>query len=168
MKSKLEKEQQFNHILNKGKKLIDKINNNLYEKEEVSTFKVNNNFDNPYINPFQNVIDDDQEATKNTHNLFDKIELMNYSVEDIATKNLETEEADEQYSNISKQTLLNENINIKDYNNFDIKILNFEVFNKKYFSNFLNNIKTSILCLECKVPLFKTENTNNVFYDTFK
>ena len=124
--------------------------------------------DNLYTNPFSTVkkeIDECEEM-----DTLDRIELLEYSQEFKFTKDKLKEKDSISISNDSNFFSNNHNeMNIKDYDNFILKIEDLSILDEKV----LNQLKQNLIYIECRVPLFKSDDMNNdintpLFYDTFK
>ena len=149
------KTDKIDSVYEKGKKLMEKINSNLYDISNKPKY------DN-YINPFEAA----QKIKDEEFDTIDKIDILEYDYEF-----LKKEEQIEKSISQDEESDVH-NIDMKDYDNFIFKIEDLIISDHKT----LNLFKDNLLYLECRVPLFKIDNnTNNneknlngVFYDTFK
>ena len=155
----------IDNIIEKGKNLIEKLNNKIVYAQP-------NSF---YLNPFSKVgnIDDDEYNNLNT---LDKIELLEYSGADFNSDDKQVIKKDS-ISESDQMSFLNDiNINIKEYDNFILKIEDLKIQD----TNILSGLNQNLIYVECRVPLFSVEGCqdvdqgrnlnplNNLYYDTFK
>jgi len=155
----------IDNIIEKGKNLIEKLNNNIVYAQPNSL----------YLNPFSKVgvIDDDEYNNLDT---LDKIGLLEYSGADFNSDDKQAFKKDS-ISESDQMSFLNDiNINIKEFDNFILKIEDLKIQD----SNILSSLNQNLVYVECRVPLFHVEkcqdvdqgrNLNpidNLYYDTFK
>jgi hypothetical protein len=143
---KIKGEEIVDNMMQRTKNLIDNINvtpidNVIFERKG-------------YIDPFQreNIRIDDFDT-------IDKLAVLEYESE--CCQKREVNEI-----SISQENEPHEfNIDIREYDNFILKIDNLVISDQKM----LSQLRDNLLYLECKVPLFKRKDeTNGVYYDTFK
>jgi hypothetical protein len=148
----------LDNVLERGKKFLDFMSSNLYE----SNLKLTQTKDlkgNLYSNPFSTVKKEDHEHM----DTLDRIELLEYSQELSNHKQNEMKDSisisnESNFNNIGSNT-----VNIKDYDNFILKIEDLSILDQKVFAD----TKQNLTYIECKVPLFKADEMS-LFYDTFK
>jgi hypothetical protein len=121
----------------------------------------------PYVIPFQNNLH--PQKKDDYLDTLDKLDVLEYDTEMGVNNN-------DHRGDYNKDTIEKEdfNIDMKDYDNFILKIEDLIVTDDKM----LSKLKDNLLYLECKVPLFKADknktnkeannNENGVFDDTFK
>jgi hypothetical protein len=156
------KPNQLDEVLQKGRKILDYFNTNLYE----STMNINSSpllpADKNYSNPFTT----GKNLAGHEFDTLDRVELLHYS---ISSKLGEKDNYDKERHEISQseQSIIeggNNNLNFRDFDNFILKIEDLIILDEKTLSN-LN--KNGLVYIECKVPLFKGQEAQ-MFYDTFK
>lgn len=159
------KESMLDNIIERTKKAMNIVNNNLYGLENINrpTQGVNS-----YKNPFASE-GYDNNLDKEIDNTLDRINLLEYSHESRTERKI-TETMTEDDSSIDK---IND-LDLKNYDNFILKIEDLYIIDERL----LKNNKNNPLYLECRVPLLKNENQvqnevlnnqkYNLFYDTFK
>jgi hypothetical protein len=144
-------------IMEKTKGLLSRIENNLYG-EKVPIVLENQG---TYFNPFQA----SQNKKEEYLNTLDRLDVLEYDTEIVPTvKPVDNISASE--DTIEREDF---NIDMKDYDNFILKIEDLIITDEKTLNLFKNNL----LYLEFKVPLFKLDthdpsNPSGVYYDTFK
>ena len=142
MSRKIKGEEIVDNMLAKTRKLIDNIN----------VTPIDNMIRHNYIDPFQR-----EKVAIEDFETIDKIAVLEYDCNPCPKK-------EENEVSISQENDFQElNIDIREYDNFILKIDNFVISEQKI----LNQLRDNLLYLECKVPLFKNES-DGVYYDTFK
>jgi hypothetical protein len=147
-------ETKIENIWEKGKKL-EKFLNSIYDNN------INEGAGNLYMNPFSTVKKVDEDDQLDT---LDKIGLLEYSQEFDKNYNNQYHQHNDSISESIESGLINNGVvDIKDYDNFILKIEDLSFTDEKI----LNKIKSDVLYIECKVPLFKKDRAE-LFYDVFK
>jgi hypothetical protein len=156
-------------IMEKTKGILNRIDSNLYgDKVPIILPEPSNN---AYVNPFQatgnNMKKEDYLDT------LDKLDVLEYETEFMHQYGEHNNKNDVNIS-ASQETIEREdfNIDMKDYDNFILKIEDLIITDDKTLGLF----KNVPLYLECRVPLFKINsgtiepgcNPNSIYYDTFK
>lgn len=104
------------------------------------------------------------------YDMLDRAHLMEYSTEFNNNQNKENNSFSNLNDSVSNTTEKETgDINIREYENIVLKIDNISIIEEKT----LKILKENLIYIECKVPLFKSEQKNdeesqNIFYDTFK
>ena len=148
----------------------DYYNNPFQSNQQEDTRKFNN-----YINTIgtignTGIHNSTNTAGKHKHyfNNDDQIDLLQYSqsIMDISRSSLDDdglqEAVDEEYKGKGNNRV-KQHMDIRDYDNFVMKLINLTVLDVELAHKVS---KQGILCIECKIPLFKQDN--GVVYDSFK
>jgi hypothetical protein len=149
-------------IIERTKGAIERINNNIYGeiKHPLATA---NQINNAYKHPFH------ENYKEEVMDTIDRLDVLEYDTD--LFQNDVKNRSDISISQDNYERGEDFNIDMKDYDNFIIKIEDLVITDDKV----LGKLRDSLLCIEFKVPLYKSESKLNepgnqagIFYDTFK
>lgn len=162
------KPNQLDEVLQKGRKILDYFNTNLYESS--TGMNINSSpllpADKNYTNPFtsgKNIKNIDQ----NEFDTLDRVELLQYSMSSNLGQNdkeRERHEISQSEESIYEGGNRNGTLNFRDFDNFILKIEDLIILDDKTLTNISKN---GLVYIECRVPLFRGQDVQ-MFYDTFK